>query len=196
MRRHRRVRPPGDYRPRQKPRLRHRGGRHERTALGRFDVHRSHELQGHLGNNPQSDRRDLSCACSGGRLGLTVWGHIKVSPGAWALALFRLAAPQKVENQAAMVALGRPGVGESLLGEHGFVDIERFDVPFVWEFADPEMYARALASTGPAYEAIQNVGEETFYAEATELASSQMRPGHVLRAAINVVGFIARKPSD
>ena len=153
-------------------------------------------FRGIWGTTPKAIGEIFRVLVPGGRLGLTVWGHIKVSPGAWALAPFRLAAPQKVENQAAMVALGRPGVGESLLGEHGFVDIERFDVPFVWEFADPEMYARALASTGPAYEAIQNVGEETFYAEATELASSQMRPGHVLRAAINVVGFIARKPSD
>ena len=51
----------------------------------------------------------------GGRLGLTVWGHLKVSPGAWALAPFRLAAEEKVENQAAMVSLGRPGAGEELL---------------------------------------------------------------------------------
>ena len=85
----------------------------------------------------------------GGRLGLTVWGHLKVSPGAWALAPFRLAAADKVENQAAMVSLGRPGAGESLLGACGFIDVERFDVPFAWEFPDPEVFARALASTGP-----------------------------------------------
>ena len=68
-----------------------------------------------------------------------------------------------------MVALGRPGVGESILSETGFIEIERFDVPFAWEFADPETYARALASTGPAYEAIQNVGEKAFLENAIEL---------------------------
>jgi hypothetical protein len=107
-----------------------------------------------------------------------------------------MAAPPQVENQAAMVALGRPGVGEDLLVHHGFVDVERIDVPFVWEFADPEMYARTLASTGPAYEAIQNVGDESFAREATELARSQLRNGLTLRAPINVVGFVARKPVD
>jgi SAM-dependent methyltransferase len=132
----------------------------------------------------------------GGRMGITVWGHIKASPGAWALAPFRLAATQQVENQAAMVALGRPGVGEDLLAHNGFVDVERVEIPFVWEFADPEMYARALASTGPAYEAIENVGDDSFAREATELARSQVRPGLALRAMINVVGFIARKPSN
>jgi SAM-dependent methyltransferase len=132
----------------------------------------------------------------GGRFGLTVWGHIKASPGAWALAPFRMAAPPKVENQAAMVALGRPGVGEELLSQTGFIDIERFDVPFVWEFADPEMYARALASSGPAYEAIQNVGEEEFVRNAIELARSQVRDGLVLRAEIRVAGFLAQKPAE
>jgi SAM-dependent methyltransferase len=130
----------------------------------------------------------------GGRIGLTVWGHIKASPGAWALAPFRLAAPAKVENQAAMVALGRPGVGEDLLAHHGFIDIERFDIPFAWEFADPALFARTLASTGPAYEAIENVGEDDFTTRATELASAQVRDGLVLRARIAVVGFLARKP--
>ena len=130
----------------------------------------------------------------GGRLGLTVWGHIKASPGAWALEPFKLAAPPRVENQAAMVALGRPGVGEQLLAEHGFVDIERIEVPFVWEFADPDVYARTLASTGPAYEAIQHVGEEVFYREATEIAHSQMREGLPVRASIKVVGFFGVKP--
>lgn len=48
----------------------------------------------------------------GGRFGLTCWGHIKNSPGAWALAPFRLAAPAKVANQAAM-QFGRPGTGEA-----------------------------------------------------------------------------------
>src|ERR1019366_8052878 len=56
----------------------------------------------------------------GGRVGITVWGHLKVSPGAWALAPFRLAAAEKVDNRAVMVSLGRPGAGEQLLAAYGF----------------------------------------------------------------------------
>jgi SAM-dependent methyltransferase len=130
----------------------------------------------------------------GGRVGLTVWGHIKVSSGAWALMPFRLAESAKVEHQAAMVALGRPGVGEDLLRRYGFVDVARVDIPFAWEFSDPEMYARALASTGPAYEAMQNVGETAFLAAAADEARSHVRDGLPLRAEINVVGYLARKP--
>ncbi len=132
----------------------------------------------------------------GGRLGITVWGHIKASPGAWALAPFSLAAPAKVSNQAAMVSLGRPGAGEELLARMGFVDVERVEIPFVWEFADPDSYARALASTGPAYEAIQEVGEEAFRDYATKLAGERVRAGLPLHAAIKVVGYTARKPAD
>src|SRR5215469_3416850 len=44
----------------------------------------------------------------GGRVGIAVWGHLKISPGAWALAPLRLAAVDKVDNQAVMVSLGRP----------------------------------------------------------------------------------------
>jgi hypothetical protein len=66
-------------------------------------------------------------------------------------------------------------------------------VPFAWEFADPELYARALASTGPAYEAIQNVGEAEFYRAAIALARDQIRDGLPLRGEIDVVGYLARK---
>jgi uncharacterized peroxidase-related enzyme len=131
----------------------------------------------------------------GGRVGLTVWGHIKASPGAWALTPLSLASAPKVENQAAMVALGRPGAGERLLQEAGFTDVERIDIPFVFEFADPELYARALASTGPAFEAIQAVGEEAFMQAAVDLARDKVRDGLPLRAPVALVGYIASKPA-
>jgi SAM-dependent methyltransferase len=128
----------------------------------------------------------------GGRLGLTVWGHVKASSGSWALAPFRLASTAKLEHQAAM-QLGRPGAGEDLLSRHGFSDIERIEVPFAWEFADADAYARAVASTGPAFEAIQHVGEPAFLASAVERANARVREGLPLRAEIAVVGFLARR---
>ncbi len=161
---------------------------------GTFEVATS--FRGIWGTTPDAVAEMFRVLVPGGRLGLTVWGHIKVSPGAWALAPFRLAEAAKVQNQAAMVSLGRPGVGEALLGGCGFVDVERITVPFAWEFSDPEMFARALASTGPAFEAIQHVGEATFLDAATDVARSQIRDGLPLRAEIDVVGYLARKPDD
>ena len=93
-----------------------------------------------------------------------------------------------------MVRLGRPGAGEELLDQWGFVDVRRIEIPFAWEFPDPEAYARALASTGPAYEAIKQVGEDPFQQYAVELATERLRDGLPLRAEILVTGYVARKP--
>jgi SAM-dependent methyltransferase len=157
-----------------------------------FDVATS--FRGIWGTTPDAVTEMSRVLRPGGQIGLTVWGHLKVSPGAWALAPFRLAAQDKVDNQADMVSLGRPGAGERLLESVGFIDVRRVEVPFAWEFPDPEIYVRALASTGPAYEAIQNVGEETFHSVALDEATRQLHDGVPLRAEINVVGYLARKP--
>jgi SAM-dependent methyltransferase len=92
------------------------------------------------------------------------------------------------------VALGRPGAGEEILARHGLIDIRRVDVPFAWEFPDPETYARALLSTGPAYEAVQHVGEAAFRDAAVSVARERVRQGLPLRARIAVAGFVARRP--
>jgi SAM-dependent methyltransferase len=157
-----------------------------------FDVATS--FRGIWGTTPAAVGEIYRVLVPGGQVGLTVWGHIKKSPGAWALAPFGMADSASVQNQAAMVSLGRPGAGEDVLAHCGFVEIERVDVPFAWEFADPETFARALASTGPAYEAIQNVGEAAFIEAATLLAREHIRDGLPLRALIAVVGYLARKP--
>jgi SAM-dependent methyltransferase len=157
-----------------------------------FDVVTS--FRGIWGTTPDAVNEIARVLRPGGRVGITVWGHLKISPGAWALAPFRLALQEKVEHQASMVSLGRPGAGESLLENCGFTDIRRVEIPFAWEFADPESFARALASTGPAYEAIQNVGPELFQTRAIEMAQEHVRVGLPLRAEINVVGYLARKP--
>jgi hypothetical protein len=74
------------------------------------------------------------------------------------------------------------------------VDIERVEVPFAFEFADAATFARALASSGPAYEAIQDVGEAAFLQAATDQAREHLREGLPVRAEIAVVGYLARKP--
>jgi uncharacterized peroxidase-related enzyme len=158
-----------------------------------FDIVTS--FRGIWGTTPAAIAEVHRVLVPGGRIGLTVWGHIKASPGAWALSPFSLAAAPKVQNQAAMVALGRPGVGEAFLLDAGFTNVERVDIPFVFEFADPEAYARALASTGPAFEAIEAVGEAAFLQSAVETAREKVRDGLPLRASVAVVGYIASKPA-
>jgi SAM-dependent methyltransferase len=156
-----------------------------------FDVATS--FRGIWGTTPEALAEVYRVLVPGGRVGITAWGHLKVSPGVWAFAPFRLAAQPQVDNQAAMVALGRPGAGEELLGRYGFTDIERIDVPSVLEFADPDIYARAMAATGPAFEAMQNVGEQQFLDAAVGAAETRVRAGLPLRAELALVGYLARK---
>jgi SAM-dependent methyltransferase len=129
----------------------------------------------------------------GGRLAITVWGDVGKSSGAWMFAPFLWATEEKVQHQADMVALGRPGVGEAFLADRGFEVAERFEVPFAFEFADPDTYARALAASGPAYEAIQSVGEEEWIARAAQLASAHVRDGLPLRGRIQLFGYLGTK---
>ena len=157
-----------------------------------FDVVTS--FRGIWGTTPEALDEARRVLRPGGLLGITVWGHIKVSPGAWALTPFTWADGAKVAHQAAMNSLGKPGAGEAVLAGHGFEAVRRVSVPSVWEFADPEQFARALACTGPAYEALETMGEPEFLDAARDLAAAHVRNGLPLRAEINMVGFVARKP--
>ena len=109
------------------------------------------------------------------------------------MAPFRWASEKKVQHQADMVSLGRPGVGEAFLENCGFDVAERFEIPFVFEFPDPETYARGLASMGPAYEAIESIGEKDFVSRATELAAQHVRDGLALRGEVQLFGYIGTK---
>lgn len=158
---------------------------------GSFDVVTS--FRGIWGTTPGGVDEARRVLATGGRLAMTCWGNVGKSAGAWMFEPFRWASGDKVDNQAHMVSLGRPGVGEAFLDERGFEVAERFEVPFVLEYADPATYARGLASTGPAYEAIQDIGEAEFVARATALAEGHVRPGLPLRGSIQLFGYIGTK---
>ena len=181
--------------PGSQPRRRSAGRGHARPAVGATALSTSSPASGESGARPPERLTEVHrVLVPGGRVGLTVWGHIKASPGAWALAPFSLAAAPKVENQAAMVAFGRPGAGETFLQDAGFTDVERFDIPFVFEFADPELYARALASTGPAFEAMETVGEVAFLQAAVETGPRE-GPRRSPAASVRLPLWVTSPPS-
>jgi SAM-dependent methyltransferase len=156
-----------------------------------FDIVTS--FRGIWGTTPRAVDEARRVLVPGGRLSFTCWGNVRKSPGAWMLAPFLWATEKKVEHQADMVSLGFPGVGEAFLTERGFDVDERYPVPFFFEYADPELYARALAASGPGYEAIQGIGEEEFLARAVELANEHVRDGLPLRGRIELFGYIGTK---
>ena len=156
-----------------------------------FDVVTS--CRGIWGTTPAAVVEAYRVLVPGGRVAITVWGNVGRSPGAWMMAPFRWASDEKVQHQADMVSLGRPGVGEAFLENCGFDVAERFEIPFVFEFPDPETYARGIASMGPAYEAIESIGEDEFVNRATELAAQHVRDGLALRGEVQVFGYIGTK---
>jgi SAM-dependent methyltransferase len=156
-----------------------------------FDIVTS--FRGIWGTTPAAVEEAHRVLAPRGRLGITVWGNVGKSPGAWMMQPFQWATDDKIRHQADMVALGRPGVGEAFLAERGFDVAERFEIPFFFEYPDPETYARGLAATGPAYEAIESIGEDDFVARATDLARSQVRDGLPLRGHIQLFGYVGTK---
>ena len=156
-----------------------------------FDVVTS--FRGIWGTTPDAVTEAHRVLVPGGRLAMTVWGNVGKSPGAWMLLPLLWATEDAVKHQADMVALGRPGIGEAFLSERGFDVEERFEIPFVVEFTDPELYARGVASSGPAYEAIQSIGERDFVDRAIELARDYVHEGVPLRGVIQVFGYVGTK---
>lgn len=156
-----------------------------------FDIVTS--FRGIWGTTPEAVEEAHRVLVPGGRLAITVWGNVGRSPGGWAFVPFLWATEDKVQHQADMVALGRPGVGEKFLADRGFEVAERFEVPFAFEVADPEIYARALAASGPAYEAIQSMGEDEWVAQALEHAAERVRDGLPLRAQIQAFAYVGTK---
>jgi SAM-dependent methyltransferase len=156
-----------------------------------FDVVTS--FRGIWGTTPRAIDEACRVLVPGGRVAITVWGNVSKSPGAWMMAPYLWATADKVQHQADMVALGRPGIGEAFLAERGFEVDDRFEIPFAFEYPDPETYARGVAATGPAYEAIQSIGEPEFLRRATELAAEHARDGLPLRGRIQVFGYVGTK---
>jgi SAM-dependent methyltransferase len=157
-----------------------------------FDVATS--FRGIWGTTPAAMAEIRRVLRPGGRFSMTVWGDVSKSPGAWMFEPFRWATTEKVDHQAEMVSLGRPGVGEAFLRDSGFEPEERFVVPCAIEYPDPETYARGMASTGPAYEAMQNIGEDVFLARAAQLAREHLVEGVPLRGQIELFCYIGTKP--
>jgi len=158
---------------------------------GSFDIVTS--FRGIWGTTPEAVTEARRVLVPGGRLAMTVWGDVGKSPGGWMFAPFLWATGESVQHQADMVALGRPGVGEAFLAERGFEVADRFEISFVIECADPQMYARGLASSGPAYEAIQRIGEPEFLTRAAALAQDHVQEGLPLRGVIQLFGYVGTK---
>jgi SAM-dependent methyltransferase len=104
-----------------------------------------------------------------GLFGMTFWG----SPKKLGLLPFfakmgEFSPPGHVAATLEQGDTGRPGVVEGMLASSGFEFLERGRVEVVNEWPDLPTAARALASSGPAVPAIENIGYDAFVEELVE----------------------------
>ena len=130
----------------------------------------------------------------GGKVGLSFWGNQRRMEAYPLFAVLGQTSQTERDNMGAMVNIGRPGMAEQLMSEAGLVPGTRTSLRLHWEFPDIELAARALASTGPAYLAIQHVGEEAFMASARQAAAGLYVEGVGVRAEVELQCLVGVVP--
>jgi len=130
----------------------------------------------------------------GGKVGLSFWGNQRRMEAYPLFAVLGQTSQTERDHTGAMVNIGRPGMAEQLMSEAGLVPGTRTSLRLHWEFPDVDLAVRALASTGPAYLAIQHVGEEAVMASARQAAAGLYVEGVGVRAEVELQFLVGVVP--
>ena len=131
---------------------------------------------------------------AGGKVGLSFWGNQRRMEAYPLFAVLGQTSQTERDNTGAMVNIGRPDIAEQLMTEAGLLPGTRTSLRLHWEFPDVELAARALASTGPAYLAIQHGGEAAFMASARQAAAGLYVEGVGVRAEVELQFLVGVVP--
>ena len=131
---------------------------------------------------------------AGGKVGLSFWGNQRRMEAYPLFAVLGQTSQTERDNTGAMVNIGRPDIAEQLMTEAGLLPGTRTSLRLHWEFPDVELAARALASTGPAYLAIQHGGEAAFMASARQAATGLYVEGVGVRAEVELQFLVGVVP--
>jgi SAM-dependent methyltransferase len=130
----------------------------------------------------------------GGKIGLSFWGHQKKMQAYPLFAVLGRTSPVERKKTKSIVSIGLPGVAEQLMADAGLEVGTRTSLKLHWEFPDADDAARTLASTGPAYLAIEHLGVATFQEAVREAAASLYIEGVGIRAEVEVQCLVGMVP--
>jgi SAM-dependent methyltransferase len=120
----------------------------------------------------------------GGLVGFTFWGRPKrMGLLPFFAALLELSPADHINATINQGETGRPGVAEQMLADAGLEFASRGNAQVVNEVPDLDLAVRALASGGPSWPALQNVGYERFAGAVHEA----LRPLYVEGLGVRIV---------
>jgi SAM-dependent methyltransferase len=125
----------------------------------------------------------------GGRFGISFFGDFERSDIAksWVIALIECSPPDDSGDD--LMAISHPGAAEEMSLKAGMTPIERGSTTCAQEFPDIETAVRAYSALGPAYTAINHVGEQQWSSRLRELFEPFRAPSGVVRF-VNEWGWV------
>ena len=125
----------------------------------------------------------------GGRFGISFFGSFDRIDlmKSWVIALLECSPPDDSGDD--LMAISRPGAAEEMCLKAGMSPIERGSTMCAQEFPDVETAVRAYSALGPAYTAINHVGEERWSSRLQELFEPFRTPSGVVRL-VNEWGWV------
>jgi SAM-dependent methyltransferase len=117
----------------------------------------------------------------GGRFGISFFGPFDKMDimNSWVIALLECAPPADSDED--LMAISHPGAAERMVAAAGMTPIERGSTVAAQEFADVDTAVRAYSALGPAWAAINHVGEQRWHARLAELFEPYQQPSGIVR---------------